>query len=79
MLTNDLKNGAIVQLRNGWRAEIMDNKKGNIRLANVHGIVTEIGSVYSHDIAFVFIDGAPVRIEHTKAQIKLRKTVEGIF
>ena len=50
MNTNDLKKGDLVRLRNGWIAEIYDNKKGNIRMAKVYGIETEIGSVYSHDI-----------------------------
>jgi hypothetical protein len=52
--TNDLKKGAIVRLRNGWLAEIADNKKGNIRLAKVYGIETEYGSVYAHDIGTYF-------------------------
>ena len=50
MNTNDLKKGDLVRLRNGWIAEIYDNKKGNIRMAKVYGIETEIGSVYAHDI-----------------------------
>lgn len=50
MNTNDLKKGDRVQLRNGWIAVIYDNKKGNTRMAEVYGMYTEIGSVYSHDI-----------------------------
>jgi len=52
MLTNDLKKGHAVRLANGWYAEIADNKKGTIRMAKVYGLYTEIGSVYSHDIAW---------------------------
>jgi hypothetical protein len=80
MKTNDLKKGDTVILRNGWSARIEDNKKGNIRLATVFGHYTETGSVYSHDIMRVVLSPTEdERIEHTPAQIKLMKTVEGIF
>jgi hypothetical protein len=36
MKTNDLKRGARVVLTNGWEADIMDNMKGNTRLARVY-------------------------------------------
>jgi hypothetical protein len=52
MVTNKLKKGARVILKNGWCAEIEDNLKGNTRLATVHGLYTEMGSVYSHDMAW---------------------------
>lgn len=54
MLANDLKKGDKVRLKNGWNATIEDNLKGNIRMATVEGFVTEMGSVYTHDIAFKF-------------------------
>jgi hypothetical protein len=78
MKTNDLKSGDRIRLRNGWFATIWDNKKGNIRLAKVEGVYTEIGSVYGHDIvAFIpKASGAPIAITHTDAQLKLRRTVE---
>lgn len=50
MNTNELKKGDLIRLRNGWIAEIADNKKGNIRMAKVYGHYTETGSVYAHDI-----------------------------
>ena len=76
MKTNDLKKGAIVMLRNGWKAEIADNLKGNTRMALVHGFYSEIGSVYSHDIVKVELAGQWHDIEHTPAQQKLRRQVE---
>lgn len=77
MRTNDLKKGDRVRLRNGWYATIYDNAKGNTRMAEVEGFYTEIGSVYSHDIEYFAPKvGSPVRIEHTPAQVKLRRTVE---
>jgi len=80
MVTNDLKKGNYVKLRNGWRARIWDNKKGNIRMAEVFGIYTEIGSVYAHDIVSTTdADGNTVLIEHTPQQIKLRQTVGQVF
>jgi hypothetical protein len=77
MFTNDLKKGDKVVLRNGWHAIIMDNKKGNIRLAEVKGYCTEIGSVYAHDIVYLQDIESDVfaHIEHTPAQLKLRQTV----
>ena len=50
---NDIKKGDIGYLKNGWKFEMVDNKKGNIRMAKVHGYETEIGSIYTHDIAFI--------------------------
>ena len=83
MLTNDLKKGDRVQLRNGWYATILDNKKGNTRVACVEGDFTESGSVYSHDIAYFSPpdnDGESfVPIVHTPAQLKLKSLVESIF
>ena len=72
MKTNELKKGAIVFLRNGWKAELVDNKRGNIRLAKVYGNYTELGSIYSHDIvSYVDNDGnISSDIELTKSQQK---------
>ncbi len=90
MKTNDLKKGDRVQLRNGWYATIADNRKGNTRLATVEGFVTETGSIYAHNIIRVVELRVPsdnnalvmpedTFIEHTPAQEKLRKTVEGLL
>lgn len=82
MKTNELKKGTEVQLRNGWRAIVWDNARGNTRMCKVFGFVTEIGSVYSHDIVEALIlngDGQSrwVTVQHTPAQEKLRKLVGG--
>jgi hypothetical protein len=53
MLVNDVKKGMQVQLRNGWMAELLDSKKGNIRMAKVYGDYTEVGSIYAKDILLV--------------------------
>ena len=53
MKANDIKKGMYVQLKNGWYATILDNKKGNIRLVEAEGHFTEIGPIYSGDIARV--------------------------
>ena len=55
MKTNDIKKGTRFRLRNGWLATMADNRKGNIRLAEVEGDFTETGSVYAHDIVSVLI------------------------
>jgi len=71
--TNDIKKGMRCRLRNGWDATPISNTKGNTRDMTVEGFVTETGSVYSHDIVAVYIDGTWVPVEHTQAQLKLRE------
>jgi hypothetical protein len=76
MLTNDLKKGARVKLRNGWFATVMDNGRGNTRVCEVEGMYTEIGSVYAHDIVIHYPTiGSSVVMEHTDKQLKLREQV----
>lgn len=74
MKTNDIKTGYKIQLSNGWNATMKDNMRGNIRMAEVEGFYTEIGSIYSHDIKRVFNPNTTVweTVEYTPAQIKLK-------
>lgn len=78
MKTNDIKKDMRFRLRNGWYATMKDNAKGNTRIAEVEGFFTEVGSVYSHDIYTVLVDGKWVDVEHTPAQLKLKKDVENL-
>lgn len=73
--TNDLKKGTRVQLTNGWYATIADNLRGNTRLATVEGYVTELGSIYSHDIARAEVANNWVTVGHTKQQEVLRNRI----
>jgi hypothetical protein len=69
----------MVMQRNGWKARIEDNLKGNIRLATVFGFYEEIGSIYSHDIVYrINRDGTTTGIEYTPAQLKCRKMNSGL-
>ena len=70
MLQNDMKKGQLGVLRNGWRFRIEDNKKGNIRMATVYGFATEMGSIYTHDIESLEVDGRSELLEQTPAQKK---------
>lgn len=70
MLANDIKKGTAVRLSNGWEAEILDNKKGSIRMAKVYGDYTEIGSVYVKDIKMVWSVDHWVPVELSDAQKK---------
>ena len=70
MLTNDIKKGTRIRLRNGWEAEMADNKKGNIRLAKVFGLYTELGSVYAWDIVQAQMGEEWVDVELTPKQEK---------
>ena len=66
---NDIKKGDLGYLKNGWKFEMMDNKKGNIRMAKVHGIETEIGSIYAHEIAFIQNqDGDDIPVDASRYQ-----------
>jgi hypothetical protein len=71
MLQNDMKKGQMGTQVNGWRFRIEDNKKGNIRMATVYGLFTEMGSIYTSDIATVDLpDGTTQPLEQTPAQAK---------
>lgn len=76
--TNDLKKGTPITLKNGWAAIIMDNKKGDIRLAEVNGLVKEIGSIYAHDIDTAFINGEWMLVDYTKSQLQLKDMVDNL-
>ncbi len=85
MKTNELKKGTRILLRNGWEADLIDNKKGTIRDATVYGDYTESGSIYAHDIVAYEVKDGPVAlmlcgrkfatdIEYTPAQIQCRES-----
>lgn len=76
MKTNEIKKGMRIKLANGWEADMADNARGNTRMAKVYGLYTEIGSVYSHDIAYVKVGTDWVRVEHTPAQVKMRRMTQ---
>lgn len=71
--TNDLKSGDRVLLACGWHATIADNRRGNIRTAEVYGYHTETGSVYAWDIVHrENVDGTVDEIVLTDKQRKDR-------
>lgn len=75
MKTNELKKGTRIELRCGWRATLIDNMRGNTRMATVEGIVTESGSIYAHDIV-AYLDKNEVwqeDIVYTKSQLDCKK------
>lgn len=75
MQTNDIKKGMRILLSQGWEGTMKDNLRGKIRMVEVEGIYTEIGSVYAHDIVGVLdvANAEWVKVEHTPAQLKLKK------
>lgn len=68
MFTNDIKKGDRILLKNGWFGTMMDNLKGNIRMAEIEGLFTEIGSIYAKDIARAKKNGEWQDIELTEKQ-----------
>jgi hypothetical protein len=56
ILSNELKKGdKIVMKGTMWQGTILDNKKGNIRLAEINGFHKDIGSIYVHDIGYAIL------------------------
>ena len=85
MTTNEIKKGMrikSVQLGVPVTGIMMDNLKGNTRLVDVKGsevgMFDEMGSVYSHDIIVVEVDGNWVDVTHTEKQLKLKQTLSSI-
>ena len=78
--TNNLKKGTPITLKNGWAAIIMDNMKGDTRMAEVDGYFKEIGSIYASDIDTAFVDGQwqPVvrRISKNQKMIQALKEMD---
>jgi hypothetical protein len=79
MKTNEIKKGMRFRLRSGWLATMQDNRKGNIRRAEVEGDYTETGSVYAHDIVSVLIGDNWQAVEHTGQQQKVRDLNVALF
>ncbi len=51
MLTTELKKGDFVILKNGWRAQLLENSSNtSLPLCQVWGDYTEAGSVFSHEM-----------------------------
>ena len=84
MLTKELVKGQRVRLRNGWEA-VLTRKPGSViaeARVFVFGYVTEVGSVYCHDIIHAQAQdgfGAWVRVRHTPAQLRCRRAHEFAF
>ena len=82
MKTNEIKKGMKIkstQLGTPVTGIMMDNMRGDTRLVDVKGseigMFDEMGSVYSHDIIQVEVDGEWQDIEHTENQLKLKSQV----
>jgi|TARA_R100001460_G_scaffold61802_1_gene101935 hypothetical protein len=75
---NKLKKGVRGVLKNGSRFIFQDNRRGNIRLVQVEGVMTvEIGSIYLKDIDYVEIGGDAVKIDLSRYE-KINKTIKNL-
>ena len=84
MKTNELKKGDIVAISGGYKAEIMDNKKGNIRLIKTFPpLYEEIGSIYAWEISYILSNKngeiLNEKIELTPAQKKAKEKTVSFF
>ena len=79
MKTNDIKKGMRIKMANGWYGTMMDNMRGNTRMAEIEGFETEIGSVYSHDIECVIIDNKTIMVEHSPAQLHFKQQIDTLI
>jgi len=77
IIPNDIKKGDVGYQKNGWKFEMMDNKKGNIRMAKVYGLYTEIGSIYATDIDFIIKNGEDIKVD--SSQYGKQKSVVDAF
>ena len=82
MKTNEIKKGMKIkstQLGTPVTGIMMDNMRGDTRLVDVKGseigMFDEMGSIYSHDIIQVEVDGEWKDVEHTENQRKLKSQV----
>ena len=85
MKTNDIKKGMKIktgQLGTPVSGVMLDNLRGNTRLVDVKGsevgMFDEMGSVYAHDIISVEVDGEWQEVEHTEAQLELKKRLSAM-
>jgi hypothetical protein len=78
IFSNDIKKGDLIFEANGWYGEMMDNKKGNTRMVNIHGFYTEAGSIYVWKIREVCKNGKIYNVELTDRQKKDKQMVEMI-
>lgn len=81
MQTNSIKKGTRIKLHNGWFGVMFDNKKGNIRMAEVDGFHKEIGSIYAWDISHAYDQDSDqwVEIELTDKQKQDQSKIGRIF
>ena len=67
--SNDLKKGDLIKMKGtDWYGQIIDNGRGNIRYANIHGFCSEMGSIYAWDIWTVCKDAKFYYVELTDKQ-----------
>lgn len=66
---NKLKKGTRGVLKDGSRFILMDNKRGNIRDAEVEGLLgTSIGSMYLKDVDYVEVGNDAVKLDLSRYQ-----------
>ena len=85
MKTNDIKKGMNIktgQLGSPVSGVMLDSQRGNTRLVDVKGsevgLFDEMGSVYAYDILSVEVNGEWQEVEHTEAQLKLKKQLSAM-
>lgn len=79
ILSNEIKDGDVFVQTNGWVGEMVDNMRGNTRVANIHGFFTEAGSIYVWHISQVVKDGVLRNIKLTPKQKKDKDDIEGVY
>lgn len=71
IISNDIKKGMPILMKSGWYGEMIDNARGNIRLASIYGYnpnSSDLGSVYVWDIGLVVKDNKLCRVLLTDKQ-----------
>ena len=74
--SNDVKKGAVAYFKDGRIGEVIDNRRGNLRMVKVevYGMpgMYDMGDEYVHNWDTVVQNGVRYKVDHTKSQGKTR-------
>ena len=72
--TKEVRKGTRIVLRDGREGEVLDNLTTRAtRMCKVFGVYTEMGSIYSTDIAEAFVNGNWEMVEHSAKALQTAK------
>ena len=79
VISNSIKKGTPLKLKNGWNATMKDDRRGSIRQLEVQGITLDTSDCYVWEINQAFIDEKWHKLVLTKAQREQKSRIEGFM